>query len=349
MRRLSVAAASAALIGTLLAFPAAAEAGWLDKLKDKTKQRTEESVTDAAADATAERAAEETDKAVNAAADAALDSGEGTEVEPYPAGGEPATVPGAEPARVDGANDFTAGTVEVDLLASTPPGSWQRSESVTTDKKGRRAVSEMTMAFLGEEQRNGEPLIWMETRMQSYAVGRDGERRPDREEVKVKILLDRDFFSRAGGQFAALRQFGREVIIQQGDEQPMLIRNAGEMAAGVGAVMNTETAQSFREAGKETVSVPAGTFETRKITGRQRVETGFAMMRRTIEMDSTVWVSEDVPFGVVKAESTSVGGGATGSSSQRLLEYGMTGASSAITGTPQELELPNFGNLGRRE
>lgn len=88
----------------------------------------------------------------------------------------------------------------------------------------------------------------------------------------------------------------------------------------------SESCRRSQLLGEESVEVPAGTFEAH----RMRPSTEDAGS----DPDALVWVSGDVPFGIVKTE------GADGS--MRLVGSG-SDATSSITETPQAAPMPGMG------
>jgi hypothetical protein len=87
--------------------------------------------------------------------------------------------------------------------------------------------------------------------------------------------------------------------------------------------LSTPTFQACNESetvGVETITVPAGTFETVRV--KTRLGGG----------ETDIWISEAVPFGVVKFADTNGEG-------LKLMAYGMD-AKSSVTGTPMKFGQP---------
>jgi len=110
----------------------------------------------------------------------------------------------------------------------------------------------------------------------------------------------------------------KEVVMQSGSDAPMKLNEQmlGMMRSRMpsGSQINNETCARMTEVGKESVTVPAGTFQTTHYRDAQR--------------GTDVWISPSVPFGMVRV----VGEGRTVE-----LQSSGTGAKSKITGTPQEM------------
>ncbi len=234
---------------------------------------------------------------------------------------------------------------DIDVLDATPPGSWARYESVEYDKKGRgKTASTMTNKFLSRETVDGVDHMWLEMEMQSYKIGRNGERKADGKPMVMKVLVEESFFSQGGGNIGALRGFGKEMIMQQGDETPMRMTNVGAMAAGLGGMAEVNMDGTYERHGTVDVDTPAGSFDAVHVSGTQQATVGVAMLKRTITSDIELWVSPDVPFATVRNVFTEQGRSAR-RTEMILQEYGTSGAASAITGTPEDIEMPAMPGL----
>ena len=110
----------------------------------------------------------------------------------------------------------------------------------------------------------------------------------------------------------------KEVVMQTGTEPPMKMSEQmlGMMRSRMpnASQMSNESCRRMTEVGRESITVPAGTFQTTHY--------------RDAERGNDVWVSASVPFGMIKA----VAEGRT-----VLLAASGTGATTKINGTPQEM------------
>ena len=131
--------------------------------------------------------------------------------------------------------------------------------------------------------------------------------------------------------------------MQSGDQDPMRIRNAGGALSAMMQMTGTEVNFDFSDLGNESVSVAAGEFDARKVKGSGTTESKIIFKTIKVSSDSTVWMSEKVPFGMVKAEGSSVTNGKTSTNATQLLEFGMSGATSRISKEPKD--MPNMGNI----
>lgn len=238
----------------------------------------------------------------------------------------------------------SAAEINFNLLKSTPVGSWQEREQITTDHRGRTTATVMRSALLGEETRNGKQYYWVEMALQSYKVSKKGKRSKDGDKVILKSLVPATALQAdPANALTNLRGFGEEIIMQSGKEQPMRVTGGGGLMSGMMQAMGTEVNYDFAEVGQESVTVPGGTFATTKITGSGSTQTKVVFKTIRVESDSTVWISENVPFGMVKSVGTSTTNGKQSTHADELLAFGLSGAESQITGEPQD--LPNLGNI----
>ena len=232
-----------------------------------------------------------------------------------------------------------------DFAASTPEGSWATKEIRTTDHRGRETVSVMTQKFLSSENRGGQLHYWLETSIDNYTMRR-GEQRPEGEHMVLKVLVEASAMSAdPANVMNNLQGFGKEIIMQAGDAEPMAMSGAGSLAGAMMQAMGTKVNYDFSVDGTESVTTQAGTFQARRLRGSGSVETKVMFTRMNVQSESTTWLSEDVPFGVVKGESTDVVNGNEQTSTTTLLQYGTSGATTEITKPVKEMpKLPfDFG------
>ena len=143
-------------------------------------------------------------------------------------------------------------------------------------------------ALVGKESVNGKDGYWMEW---TTSTGRTGQ-------MIMKTLIV------PGATDAPTR-----MIMQMASGQPMEMPTQGRM--GAQAKPNTDIREGGQDLGKESVTVPAGTFSCEHYRSKD---------------GGDVWISSQVPlFGMVK----SVNNGST-----MVLTKAITGAKDKITGTP---------------
>jgi hypothetical protein len=237
-----------------------------------------------------------------------------------------------------------AASIDFNLLSATPIGSWQEREESTVNHKGKETVTVMRSSLLGTETRNGKNYYWIEMAMESFKVSKKGKRKQDGDRVILKTLVAAESLKGdPGNVLTNLRGFGEEIIMQSGKEDPMRMSGSGGLFAGMMQAMGTEVNYDFKSMGNETVTVPAGQFATKKINGSGTTETKIVFKKIKIVSENTAWMSEKVPFGIVKAEGTSTLNGKKSTHSSKLLSYGTSGAKSEITKQPKD--MPKLGNL----
>lgn len=232
------------------------------------------------------------------------------------------------------------------FLEATPIGSWQLREDTTTDQKGRQTIALTRSSLVGEETRDGEKHYWIEMEINSFEVKKD-KRKPSGDKIIFKTLVaESTFDDDPANAVNNVRAFGKEMIMQVGDQNPILMKGAGGMAESMMQAMGTEISYSYNYVGDEEVTVKAGSFPTRKIEGTGATEMKVLFKKISVSSSNTAWLSDRVPFGMVKTEGESITNGKKSTHSSELLEYGDSGAVSQITKTPDELPaMPSLKGL----
>lgn len=220
------------------------------------------------------------------------------------------------------------------ILASTPVGSWQVRETTMVDEKGKESVTTMRTSRLEGEKRNGADYTWIEVEMQAYKV-KGTERKPEGKVNVMKLLVKESAFALdPGNAMSNLAQFGEEIIIQNGDSDPMRISGVGGMMQGMVDAFGSKVKYDYKPAGNESVTTPAGTFDCQTMTGKGSADVKVIIKTIHVESENQTWLSKEVPFAVVKMADTSVVNGKTTKSTTILLEHGSSGAKSKITKEP---------------
>jgi hypothetical protein len=240
-----------------------------------------------------------------------------------------------------------ADDIKFDMLAATPVGSWQVREEITTDHKGRKTGSIFRSSVVGTEVRDGEPHYWVEMEIESFKISKKGKRKPQGDTVIMKSLVSESTLTGdPANVLGNLRGFGVETIIQNGKEKPMRFTNSGGLVAGAMKAANVEIEYDFTAQGAEAIEVAAGQFDTTKLSGTGSAEMKIVFKKIHVESETTLWLSDNVPFLTVKVEGTSTTNGKQSSHQSELLEFGTTGAVSKITGEIQDApEMPKLGEL----
>ncbi len=232
----------------------------------------------------------------------------------------------------------------IDVMGATPVGSWQEREMVTTDAKGQQTVTVMKTKYLGDEQRGGTAYAWIETEVQGYEVKKDGKRKAQGELMVMKALVARSVFAGDTSNVVAnLSRIGEEVIMQSGSSQPMRIKGAGGMLQGAMQSMNLQVDYDYKETGRESVSVPAGSFDCVVYKGAGTTTMDVVFKKMQVESSATAWFSSEVPFGLVRMTSEDTVDGQKQTSEARLLAHGAAGATTRITGEVMDMPtIPGF-------
>lgn len=238
-----------------------------------------------------------------------------------------------------------AGVIDFNFDESTPVGSWQEREQIMTDEKGKQIVTDMKISYLGDEERGGEAFVWVEMEMRNFKVKKN-KRKPQGDPVFVKVLMKRTALegdiANALGNF---NEMAEEVIMQTGDSQPMRLKGAGSMMGGMMQGMGLQVSYTTTKDGNESVTVPAGTYDCDRYQGEGSTSVKIMFKKMNMESKSTQWISNEVPFGVVKMVSEDVVNGDPQNSETVLKAFGLSGATSKINGEPQDMEMPSIGNI----
>lgn len=236
------------------------------------------------------------------------------------------------------------GTVKFDFLASSPQGSWQLSEDSDTNHKGKQSIALVKTSILGQETRNGKPHYWIEMSVDSFKVTKKGKRKPRGKRMIVKSLVaEESLRGDSANILKNLRSFGEEVIIQAGNETPMRISNSGGLIGNMMNSLGAEIRYDFINQGPEIVSTSMGDFSANKINGQGTVDMKVVFKKIHVESDTTMWISDKVPFGIVQQSGTTSTNGKISTQTSKLIKYGMSGALSEITKEPEN--MPDLGNL----
>ncbi len=219
-----------------------------------------------------------------------------------------------------------------DFEASTPEGGWALSEVTTTNHKGKRSVAVIRQKFLGSEQRGDQIYYWLETEVDNFKIKKD-KRKPDGEHIVMKVLVSQKAMdSDPANVVNNIQGFGKEIIMQMGDNPPMMISEGGALAGSLMKSMGIEVNYQFTEKGTETIDISAGQFKAKRVEGSGSTSSKILFKKIEVESQSVIWISKKVPFGIVKSENTDIINGKVQHSLTVLTEYGNSGAVTAITG-----------------
>jgi hypothetical protein len=229
----------------------------------------------------------------------------------------------------------------LDLLKGTPVGSWQTRLHTSTSEAGETTAMTMTNSLLGEEPRDGEKYVWVETEIQTTKTDKNGKSKTN-PTVVAKALVKRSALE--GNGLNAMRNplgSASEIIMQVGDKDP--IRYTGKTIGQANGAMGMQVNYTWQEAGSESVTVPGGTFDCKRLHGKGNVETKVLIKTFKVESEGDWWFSTAVPFGMVKAEGKQVVNGKPETFTMQLKSFGSSGAKSKITKTPTD--VPDLGGI----
>ena len=185
-----------------------------------------------------------------------------------------------------------------DYMHAPPVGGWAEYQ---ISKEGEPEMG-LRFAIVGEEERDGQTMQWFEMTI----TPQDDDNDP----VIMKLLVPGYPFE-AGGL--------EEIIMKTGDD-PAMNMGGPMMSAILGMIGDNpglsvaEECSKMQDAGEESVTVASGTLQTHHY--------------RNTESGAEVWLTSDVPFGIVKSRDEEY--------TSELVAHG-EGATTAITETPQDL------------
>lgn len=241
----------------------------------------------------------------------------------------------------------SAKNVSFDFLSSSPVGSWQVREQIDTNHKGKKTGSIIRTSMISKEQRNGKPHYWIEVGMDTFKINKKGKRKTTGKRTVIKSLVPESTLTGdPANVLNNLRAFGVEMIMQSGNAKPMRISGTEGMMASAMKMSNAEIEYEFEALGPEKISVAAGEFATNKIKGSGSVDMKVVFKKVHVDSDSTMWISNKVPFGTVKTKGTAVTNNKSTTTISELMEFGVSGAKSEITKEPDDMpEIPKLGDL----
>ena len=180
--------------------------------------------------------------------------------------------------------------------ARTPAvGGWSQWQS----KDGR-----FKLALIGTEQREGKDMYWIE--MQGTQTGPGGN------SGIMQILVPSFPFEMSAVKGMILKTEGKPAMKANDQMIGMMSSHMGNNQASTAI----KDCASWTKVGDESITVPAGTFKT--------------IHFKDTKSTNEVWVSHDVPFGLVK-------GIFPGKASEVVLTGNGTDAKSSITETPMDM------------
>jgi hypothetical protein len=233
---------------------------------------------------------------------------------------------------------------EIDIMKFTPVGSWQLREHIMTDHKGKQTYQEFRTSLIAEEKRAGVDYVWVEIVVDNYKMKKGAKGKKVGETMVMKILMERSIMKGDPSHVINnLRGLGKEIIMQTGDQEPMIIEEGGMMAGALMKAFGVEVNYQFDETGKEAVETPKGKIKCQVMEGSGTTQMRGMFGSKTVNSEVKQWLSTDVPFGIVKSVSSDDMDGKKSKMELNLLDYGKSGAVSQIKGTPQK--LPGLGDL----
>ncbi len=223
------------------------------------------------------------------------------------------------------------------VTGATPVGSWAEREERRVDHKGRETITILRQAMVDKTELNGETHYWVESETVSYKIDRKGKRKQQGEPTIVKVLIAESAINGDPANLASnLTGFGKEIIMQTGDGQPMRIREGGMLGGMMMKALGIQIDYEFTKLGDEKVETPAGEFDAEKFAGTGSAEGRILIKKISVQSDSEIWMTPDLPFGFARSVSKETVNGKPESSETTVTSYGMHGGVSKITGEPMD-------------
>lgn len=227
-------------------------------------------------------------------------------------------------------NDFN-------FIKSTPVGSWAISENTTTDKKGKKTLLVVKQSLVGKDIYEGTLHYWIEMEMQSYKLKKDKRKKTGKTMI-MKLLVNLDTFANDPENIMGnLNKYAKTIIMQTGDQDPMKMENTGAMAQGMMQAAGTQIEYSYNVTGTKKASVPAGQLNCTVMQGSGSTQVKIMFRKMKIESEIESCFSNKIPFGMVYSNSDILTNGKPSKSENVLIEYGTSGAKTAITKEPVEM------------
>ena len=214
---------------------------------------------------------------------------------------------------------------------STPVGSWQEREETTTNHKGKQTLTVVKTSLLGEESYQGAKHFWLEIETKNYKL-KNGKRKPVGKPLTIKSLVDASVTTaNATNVISNVNKYGRILIMQNGDEDPMLIDTNSLVGKAMLQQLGTKTEYHFAKAGKAAADTPSGKVQCTQYNGSGSAEMNLVIKKIRVVSEMQTCVSDKIPFGVVSYTTNATINGKKTVSEAVVVDYGSTGAVSRIT------------------
>ena len=229
-----------------------------------------------------------------------------------------------------------------DFLANTPVGSWVTTQDTSSSDK---LVTQSTRSLVGEKTIDGIRYVWLETNIQQYKNTRSGKLKPKGDATGMKALMEASLLqSDMSNVLSNLQKFGRELYIKTGDGQVMDMSNLGALAQALTGGMGTKIEFDISATGeKKDFKTSQGTVKAEKYLGVGDAEIKIVIRTMKVHTETDMWLSDQVPFGLVESTSNNTINGKLETSHSQLIDFGFKGAVSQIDES-QAVENP-LGNF----
>jgi len=216
------------------------------------------------------------------------------------------------------------------FMANTPVGSWVTTEDSTTRGK-KTEIMRVTKSLVGEELINGTRHVWLEIKTQLFKVSRKGKRKPKGDPTYIKMLSDASMFnSDASNIMANLQKVAVKIYVKNGDNV-MNMSGGGAFASSMMQASGSSLEYTTTDLNKERkIDTPIGLVTAHGYMGVGDFEMKVIIKTIKTHSEAEMWLSEDVPFGMVEMTTVSTINKKQETSTSKIIAAGFSGANSEV-------------------
>ena len=217
-----------------------------------------------------------------------------------------------------------------DYLASTPIGSWvTMEETITRGKKVE--VVEVSRSLVGQEVVDGRRHFWIEIKTQAYKVSKKGKRKPKGDPGLVKILADaRVFGGNVANIMGNIQNLASRMYVKN-DDKVMDMSGGGALADAMLKATGAAIDFKMTDLGESRdIDTPIGKVSAHLYKGVGDASVKILFKKIETHNETRMWLSDEVPFGLVETEGVTIVNGKEEYASGRIIAAGMSGAKSEI-------------------
>ena len=217
-----------------------------------------------------------------------------------------------------------------DFMANTPVGSWVTTEN--TIQRGKKTeITQITKSLVGEEMLNGKRHVWLEVKTQLFKVSRKGKRKPKGDPSYIKMLSDASMFNNdASNIMANLQKVAVKMYVKNGDNV-MDMSGGGAFASSMMQASGSSLEYNMTDLKKDRkIETPLGLVSAHGYRGVGDFEMKIIIKTIKTHSEAEMWLSKDVPFGMVEMTNVSTINKKQETSTSKLIAGGFSGAKSEV-------------------